>query len=196
MRAVTDEELRLMDSILRDLIVKNRSTMDFEAIHPTKKDDVHNCIQELLSEELIVMFAEDGGGTFSITTEGQRFIKHTSFEKIAKDKKDLEEQEKKQKEQQQQRTETEFRWKKTDEKRKSLTIAFALITVGCTIYNIYIQIGNSQKANDAQLALDSVKTSLSLANEKIDSLIRAQNAITLPLLKASGQKQQQQNQGK
>lgn len=188
MRAPTDEEIRLMDSILRDLAVKNRSTMDLEASHPTKKDEVEVCLQELLSMGMIDMFAEDGGGTFRITTEGRLFIANDSFEKQAKETKAAAEGEQKQKEEAEKRTTAEFGWKKTDEKRKNLTIALTIITVCCTLYNIYIQVGNSKKAETAQVSVDSVKQSYVVANQRIDSLLNAQKPVVVPTSKPVDQK--------
>ncbi len=188
MRAATDEEIRLMDSILRDLTVKNKSTMDFEAIHPSRKNEVEVCLQELLSMEMIKMFAEDGGGTFRITTEGKRFIATNSFEKQAKEAKEAAESEQKQKEEVEKRTSAEFGWKRTDEKRKNLTIALTVITVCCTLYNIYIQVSNSKKAEAAQLSIDSVKKSLTITNQRIDSLVKAQNPVAFPAPKPADQK--------
>jgi hypothetical protein len=161
---------QLMDKILFDLKDKNKSIMEFEADFPDKVVTIDDCLQELLSFELVEIWAEAGGGTFMITSNGKKFINSGSFEQQA-----LVEQEKTGREaqklkQEEDRKDIQFNWKARDEKRKNLTIGLALLTFCLTIWNIYIQVTNSRNLDKSALVIDTFKTNIKTSLHQIDSI--------------------------
>lgn len=170
MREPTMGDFQLMDKILFDLKDKNKSTMEFEADFPDKVDTIDDCLQELLSFELVEIWAEEGGGTFMITSNGKRFINSGSFEQQALVEQEKTGREARKLKQEEDRKDIEFNWKAKDEKRKNLTIGLALLTFCLTIWNIYMQVTNSRNLDKSALIIDTLKTNVKTSLHQIDSL--------------------------
>jgi len=179
MREPTMEDFKLMDKILCDLIDRNKSTTEFENDFPDKVDTIDECLEELLSFDFVEIWAEEGGGTFMITSNGKRFIQSGSFEQQAFVEKEKTEREAQRLIQEEDRKDIEFNWKAKDEKRKNLTIGLALLTFCLTIWNIYIQVTNSRNLDKSVLVIDTLKTNVKTLSHQIDSLKKI--AQTAPL---------------
>lgn len=165
------EDYRLMDKILRDLNIKQKSTMDFEAEMQGRNDDLEDCFQELLVRNLIEMPYEDGGGTFVITGSGRRFISTSSFEQNALGEEANETLGKELEKQERERKDIEFNWKAKDENRKNLTVLFAVITLCFGAWNIFLQISNTKASKQTSVEIDSLKKIITFSSQRIDSLV-------------------------
>ena len=174
------EDYKLMDKILRDLNIKQKSTMAFEAEMPGRNNDIDDCLQELLLHDLIEMPYADGGGTFLITSSGRRFITTSSFEQSALDEEAAKTLEKELKKQEQGRKEIEFNWKARDEKRKNLTVLFAVITLCFGAWNIFLQVSNTKASKQTSAEIDILKRVITFSSQRIDSLVAAGKSREIP----------------
>lgn len=174
------EEAKTMDLILKHLLKSDLSSLDFVELIKRDQQLIHDCLQELISYEYINKIAENGGGTFEITKKGKKFITSGSFEQEMLDDQSEDDKLKNYKKLKQDREEIEFNWKKTDEKRKNTNIIFVVVMAILALWNISIQLfnsnNNSENTEKTKVQIDSIKAIVSLSQIRIDSLSKIINA--------------------
>ncbi|MBB2145750.1 hypothetical protein GM921_09650 [Pedobacter sp. LMG 31464] len=170
MKKTTMEDFRLMDRIMLDLHQKRKSVMDFEAELPLRHDDIDYCLDELENMGLAEKIFEDGGGTYQLTVDGKRFIKNGTFEQKAQREEVKVVESRNLAQQESERKEIEFNWKAKDEKRKNTTLLFSFVLLCFGAWNIYLQTANSNRFQQTNDEVDSIKTLAEQSKKRIDLL--------------------------